>query len=274
MGRVGQEIRSFDVLSQAMVIAATGLVTIIPLLLVLSSFSPFGKPGGLSTRIVNHLGLDQAAAHQVSELFATPSQVKGAVTVGGIVVLVLTGAGFGSVVQQVYQRVWRLEHLGWRQSWRQSWRQLAWVAGYLLVGVTLSTVSGALAGVPGGKLLTAAAAAGIGVAFFVWGPHMLLAGRVTWRNLVPGAVATTVAMGALTGFSALLFSASVTSSAREYGPIGVIFVLLSYFIGVGVVLTTGAIAGAAIVHRNDPAGGTGPLDQRGRSCRFRAGSGG
>jgi hypothetical protein len=53
MGRVGQEIRSFDVLSQAMVIAATGLVTIIPLLLVLSSFSPFGKPGGLSTRIVD-----------------------------------------------------------------------------------------------------------------------------------------------------------------------------------------------------------------------------
>jgi hypothetical protein len=31
-------------------------------------------------------------------------------------------------------------------------------------------------------------------------------------------------------------------------------------IRVGVVLTTGAIAGAAIVHRNDPAGGTGPLD--------------
>jgi hypothetical protein len=44
-------------------------------------------------------------------------------------------------------------------------------------------------------------------------------------------------------FSALLFSGQIVSGAADYGPIGVVTVLLSYLIGLAVCLHLGAVAG-------------------------------
>ena len=46
-------------------------------------------------------------------------------------------------------------------------------------------------------------------------------------------------------FSNLLFSSQIVSSATDYGPIGVVMVLLSYLIGLGVCIHLGAVAGRA-----------------------------
>jgi membrane protein len=40
-----------------------------------------------------------------------------------------------------------------------------------------------------------------------------------------------------------VFSGSVTSDYNKYGPIGVVFALMSYFIAVGVVISIGAVFG-------------------------------
>ena len=44
-------------------------------------------------------------------------------------------------------------------------------------------------------------------------------------------------------FSALLFSGQIVSGNADYGPIGVVTVLLSYLIGLAVCLHLGAVAG-------------------------------
>lgn len=44
-------------------------------------------------------------------------------------------------------------------------------------------------------------------------------------------------------FSALVFSGQIVSSDTDYGPIGVMMVLLSYLIGLGVYIHLGAVAG-------------------------------
>ena len=44
-------------------------------------------------------------------------------------------------------------------------------------------------------------------------------------------------------FSDLLFSGQIVSSDSDYGPIGVVMVLLSYLIGLGVCIHLGAVAG-------------------------------
>ena len=44
-------------------------------------------------------------------------------------------------------------------------------------------------------------------------------------------------------FSALVFSGQIVSSATDYGSIGVMMVLLSYLIGLGVCIHLGAVAG-------------------------------
>ncbi|GAA4983113.1 hypothetical protein GCM10025734_04850 [Kitasatospora paranensis] len=72
---------------------------------------------------------------------------------------------------------------------------------------------------------------------------VLLAGRMSWRSLLPSACATGVyylGMGVVFSFVA---SGMVRSNSEEYGPIGVVFVLMSWLIGLGVVIILGAVTG-------------------------------
>ena len=76
--------------------------------------------------------------------------------------------------------------------------------------------------------------------FTMW---FLLAGRVSWRRLYPCAVTTGAFwMGMLAVFAAIL-SGMVISYDQKYGPIGVVFGLMSFFIAVGVVIILGAAVG-------------------------------
>lgn len=74
----------------------------------------------------------------------------------------------------------------------------------------------------------------------MWG---LLAGRVSWRRLFPSACATAVFwMGTQVAYS-IFFSQMVISEYREYGPIGMIFAIMTYLITIGIVVVAGAIVG-------------------------------
>ena len=62
---------------------------------------------------------------------------------------------------------------------------------------------------------------------------LLLAGRVPWRRLFPSAVATGVFYLGMDAVFALAFSGMVTSNDKKYGPIGIVFSLMSYLIAIG-----------------------------------------
>jgi membrane protein len=70
---------------------------------------------------------------------------------------------------------------------------------------------------------------------------MLLAGQISGRKLVPAACATGVLYVAMEVVFSLAFSAMVISNEKKYGPIGIIFALLSYLIAIGVVVILGAV---------------------------------
>jgi len=62
----------------------------------------------------------------------------------------------------------------------------------------------------------------------------------------------------------LFFSAMVISDDNKYGPIGIIFALLSYLIAIGVVVIMGAVAGLVWQERSSGPGEAGqlPLPER------------
>jgi membrane protein len=81
----------------------------------------------------------------------------------------------------------------------------------------------------------------IGVWWFtMW---FLLAGRVPWRRLYPCAVATGAFWLGMYAVFSVIFSGMVISYDQKYGPIGVVFGLMSFFIAIGVVITLGAAVG-------------------------------
>ena len=79
---------------------------------------------------------------------------------------------------------------------------------------------------------------------------VLLAGRITWRELFPSAVATAVFWLGMEVVFSVIFSGMVTSYDTKYGPIGVVFALMSWLIAIGVVIILGAVAGVVWQERN------------------------
>jgi uncharacterized BrkB/YihY/UPF0761 family membrane protein len=84
------------------------------------------------------------------------------------------------------------------------------------------------------------------VAWAWWGQHVLLAGRVTWRALLPGAVALALALAGLRLVLHFYLSRNIESQYPSYGPIGVVFVLQSWFIAFSVVMLGGPLLGRFI----------------------------
>jgi membrane protein len=66
---------------------------------------------------------------------------------------------------------------------------------------------------------------------------------VHWRAVLPSAVATSLFWIGMDIVFALTFSNTVIANDKKYGPIGVIFALMSWLIAIGVVIILGAVAG-------------------------------
>lgn len=238
-----------ELLRRSMAFATLGLVTLVPLLIVVAAVDPASRQG-FGQWVVDGMGLPSQTAEPVLRLFATRHQPVRQIGVLSLVLLAAFGLAFATDVQLAYERIWELTPQSWRQTWKQTWRRALWLAvmiGYLAFEVESGVLlrHGALESA--GRILVFITAA---VLFFWWGQRLLLAGRVPWGQLFPGAVATVVGLSGLRAFSALVFNPLIVSSAEDYGMVGVVLVVLSWLIGVGFVIFGGALAGRHFAERH------------------------
>jgi membrane protein len=100
-----------------------------------------------------------------------------------------------------------------------------------------------------GRVLTLVLGVPALLAWSWWTQYFLLCGRIAWRHVLPGAVATTTGLLALVVLADLVLSASIVTNYAQYGPIGVVFMMMSWLIALSVVLLGGALLGAILVER-------------------------
>lgn len=221
--------------------AALGFLTLVPLLIIVSSADP--KHGrGFAQWLGEGLGVSTTSREDVEQLFTRPGQALRTTTAFGIAVLAAFGLAFGAAVQSGYEKVWGLPPARW---WAR-WRHVVWLGvliGYLFASATTTLRPESLAG--------AFVASLSAVLFFWWSQRILLGGRVRWRALVPGAVATMVGLLGLRFFSRLVYSPLIASNAVTYGPVGTVLVIQSWLVGVGVVVFGGALVGR-LLHEELP----------------------
>lgn len=238
LGNVWRTATRLELVRRSMAFATLGLVTLVPLLVVVAAVSPSSQQG-LGQWVVDGMGLPPNTAAPVLGLFAAHHHEAGQIGALGLALLAAFGLAFVADVQLGYQRIWDLPPAPWRQTWRRAvW--LAAVIGYLAFEVE----TGAL--LRHGPIQSAARItifATAGLVFFWWSQYFLLAGRVPWDWLFPGAVATVAGLIGLRAFSVLVFNPMMVSSAKDYGMVGVVLVVLSWLIGVGFVIFGGALAG-------------------------------
>jgi membrane protein len=226
---------------RALGFAALGFLTLVPLLLIVSSADP-AHGQGFAQWLGDGLGVSTASRRKIEELFTLPGQALRTTTVFGIATLAVFGLTFGSAVQTGYESVWDLP----AARWHGRWRHVVWLGvltAYLFVSATTGLWEGSVFGT-WAALLSA-------VLFLWWSQRMLLGGRVGWRALLPGAMATALGLFGLRIFSQVVFSPLIASNAVTYGPFGTVLVLQAWLVGVGVVVFGGALTGR-LLHEELP----------------------
>jgi membrane protein len=248
-GRVGtfwSRLSAVDFMNSALMFAGLFLVCFFPFLAVVDAAT------GRNTQktITDRLGLNAQASHDVDALISAGHQTVSTLSVLGAIVLVLFAIGIPGVLQAWYEKVY--DQTAPYGGLRQFTRKLIWVAVFLAY-IWVEALVGQQTGPVGGRLLTFVCEFAIAVLFWWWTVRFLLDGRISWRALFPAALATGFCFTGLAVFSLLLFSGSVISGEKSYGPIGVVLVLLYYLIGAGVCLLLGAVFGKMwSEHRQSP----------------------
>ncbi|MDQ1012376.1 membrane protein [Streptomyces sp. V4I23] len=231
--------REMELLHRAMGFAALGFVTLVPLLVVVAAADPVSAEG-FARWLGEGLGVSPGSQRQVEQLFGMPGQALQRTTAFGLAALAVFGLTFGSAVQTGYEKVWDLP----TARWHTMWRHVVWLALlilFLVVFINLPEPDSVVA-----TVFTMIADL-LGTVVFFWvSQRILLGGRVRWRALLPGAVATAVSMLGLRVFSQLVFSPLIASNAVTYGPFGTVLVIQSWLVGVGVVVYGGALAGRLV----------------------------
>lgn len=244
-GAVQRRINELEVTNKALILAALALMLFIPALVSLVAILPLGSDNGVAAGFAHHLGLSKQATADVQKLFGNKKTVRGSTTVLGALVTIVLAYGWPAELRRGYEYIWQLP----AQGIRQLWRPLVWLVGF---GVTVAVIAAI------GSSTSGAAAKAVVYALIVlpllclwawWSVHLLLGGRVAWKTLIPTALVTGFCLAGFRAFTLIYLSHNITSNYDRYGPIGVVFALLSWMIGFAVVLLGGPLVGEVISQR-------------------------
>ena len=227
-------LNALDFINKGMLFAAVLLLCFFPFIIVGNALAGQSAVTGL----VRHLGLNQEAAKDVSGLFTSSSTTSNAVTGTAYVFFILGGIAAASAVQDLYERSFELEAGGLKDIFRR----LVWLVG------TVGWVSLAAWSDPGCTMRSACGSwlfwVSLTLTLYWWlTMWFLLSARVSWRALFPSAVATALFWVGMEVVFSFIFSGTVISDDKKYGPIGVVFALMSWLIAIGVVIILGAVVG-------------------------------
>ncbi len=243
-GRVTRRARELDIVNHALIMASLSLTLLIPALVTIAAFIPLGDSSGIAAGVIRRLGLNGEAANDLRSLFPAPNTVTGSTTGLSAVVTVLFAIGWPAELQRGYEAIWSLPSRGLRDLWRP----LFWLMSlFVLIALAIST--GAIASAGLGVLVTGLVTIPALLVWTWWTQHLLLGGRVSWPELIPGALTTTAA---LIGFSLVMHvyvPNAIVHNHDQYGPIGVVMVLLSWVMGFSVVMLGGPLVGHYVATR-------------------------
>jgi membrane protein len=233
---LARRLQDADVINQGIMFAGVLLLCFLPFLLVLRSLVGRADAAGF----IQRFGLNSQAEYAVRQALTSPAPTSSAVSGLSWAILVLGGVGAATAIQELYERVFEVEGRGLRDTPRR----VIWIAA--AVGAALATgwVQPAIARAGGPALFAVVSLLG-GTAFWWFSMWLLLSGRRGWRELFPSAVATGICwLGMVIAFR-LTMSSTITAQYNRYGSIGVLFVIMTLLIAIGVVIMLGAVIGLA-----------------------------
>jgi membrane protein len=237
LGHLQRRVVDTQLTKQALILAALAFMLVIPALVTLAAVVPLGRPGGGVSTFATRLGLTPQATWDLQQLFPTTTTVSSASTWFSVLLTVVITVRWPLALQRGYELVWDLPHHGIRTLWRP----LAWLAGFLALVAVVVLVGPVDGGLP--LVLVLVVGTPLAMAWAWWTQYLLLGGRVPWTRLLPGAIVVGIGLAGLRMAAPLVLSPQISSHYRQFGPLGIVFVILSWFVAFGVVMLGGALVG-------------------------------
>jgi membrane protein len=222
-------------------LAAQAFLTAIPVFIAVAAFAPPSVRDQLIDSATYALGLSGASLDQVQMAFGTTDdptrETSGTV---GVLVTLVSATACSRALQRVCERSWHLPPAGLRLiAWRWVVWLLVWLAALVVQGLVRDGFgAGAWLGLP----LSCASS----ILLWWWTQHLLLGSRVAWLPLLPGAVLTGIGAVVLAWASRFYMPRTLNRSLAAFGPLGMVFTVLSWLIVLFTVVCVGIATGYAL----------------------------
>ncbi len=233
----------------AVLLAAYLFLTVLPLLLVYSSYI-YSDPEALAKRVEHRLGLGASTSRLLDAVLAGSSGHKISAAAIAVIDLFFFGLGFGRVLQLAHARSWEIDLR--KGVVRDQVRYLE-VLGMIAVITLLFTLqTKALQGDPAwiGWVLDIGWFALL-LGFFVWAPRLLLHNRVAAQDILPGAIFTMLGLVGIRAISGLLLKHWLDWYSTTYGALGIVMAIFFWLIIIATILILAAALSPALAHRRD-----------------------
>ncbi|MEU0598154.1 YhjD/YihY/BrkB family envelope integrity protein [Streptomyces sp. NPDC006393] len=223
-------------------LAAQAFLAAVPVLFAVAAFAPQSMRDQLRESLRAMFGLAGACDEELQRVLTDPGGKSLRETTGviGLLITLLSATSFSRAMSRVCERAWRLPRSGARTA---AWRWLVWLLALVLVVFLQGPIrDGFGAGLWLGTPLLFVVATGV----WLWTQHLLLAARVPWPRLLPGALLAAAATSAL-GLTARLYMPTALNRAlSEYGALGMVLVMLSWLIVLCAAITFAVTIGAVL----------------------------
>ncbi|MFD8566986.1 YhjD/YihY/BrkB family envelope integrity protein [Streptomyces sp. NPDC059639] len=236
VARIGRQLVRVTVLDMSTRLAAQAFLAALPMLIAVASLCPAPVRHEMRRSLHMLIGTSGPVAADGDVLTRGMDESFynwGAV---GLLVALLSATSFTRALQRLCERAWELPRSGVRYV---AWRWALWLAVWIALLVLQGSMHRAFGA---GAVLGVTLQLVESVLMWWWTQHLLLAGRVPWLPLLPGALLAGGGVVAFCVTSGVWLPRALRVSEQRYGPLGSVFTLLSWLI----VFFTVVVAGVAI----------------------------
>lgn len=239
-GQLATALYEIQLRDRALTLAGQAFISLVPLMVVLATWISNADGAAVSGWLVDRFDLGGDAERAVLALFDRPPGRADGASLLSLAILVVSVNSFGRALQRTYEAAWGLPPRGRHRALRGAVGTLLLLA--VIAGVV---VTGALAGaLPGGPLVGVPLQVAISVPGWWLLNRMLLNLRVGWRDTLPGAVVSSVALLATSWAGSVWVPILIEHDAARYGTVGVAVALISWLVVLAFVVVAAAVAGA------------------------------
>ena len=191
------------------------------------------------------LGLTARSAADLQQLFPTRTAVRGSSSLIGSLFTIVSAYAWPTALQRGYEIAWGVSSRGWRGLWRP----LVWLTAFVAAGAVLLVLPVSPLGEPWRTALLLLLGKPGGVRLELVDTALPAPGRGVLAPAAPRCGGDDRGPGGGAGHRRVLLSSAISSNYRHYGPLGIVFMLLTWLTVFSTIMLAGPVFGAALHER-------------------------